>query len=170
MQTLAYGGKGLLWFTYWTPPDGRMEWSHAMIGPDGKRTPQYDMIKRVNVRVQAIGSELLKAESIAAYQLGKSTMDPTPPPPPLTDAPLKIEGDAELTIGLFRVAGKHLALIANRDCAKPAEVKATLNAQSAEMFNAAERSYAGANAVGNSSKKATVTLQLPPGDAVLLRW
>jgi hypothetical protein len=121
--------------------------------------------------VQAIGSELLKAESVAAYQSGKATMDPTPPP---TDPPLKIQGDGELTIGLFRVDGRHLALIANRDCAKPTEVKATLNAEAAELFNVAERAYAGANAVANavanSSKQTTVSLQLPPGDAVLLRW
>jgi hypothetical protein len=38
MQTLAFGARGLLWFTYWDPtgPPNPGNWSHAMIDPRRK--------------------------------------------------------------------------------------------------------------------------------------
>ena len=48
----AFGGKGLLWFTYWSPEgsDQSTKWEHALINADGSRDPHYDMVKRVNAQ------------------------------------------------------------------------------------------------------------------------
>ncbi len=92
MQTLAYGGKGLLWFTYWTPDDPSLKWSHAMISPDGSHDPHYEMIQGINADLKALGGELLHARSVSV-----------------------VEGAGYLTIGEFDAGKQYVALIANRD-------------------------------------------------------
>jgi hypothetical protein len=68
MQTLAFGGKGFMYFTYWQP--GK-DWGEAVIRLDGTRTPQYEEVKRINRDVQAIGRHLLKARSTAVFEYGQ---------------------------------------------------------------------------------------------------
>ena len=61
MQTLAFGARGLLWFTYWMPrgvPEPQ-SWKHSLILADGSRDPHYDMVKRINADVKAIGDRTL---------------------------------------------------------------------------------------------------------------
>ncbi len=94
MQTLAYGGKGLLWFTYWTPDDPSLKWSHAMLGPDGSRDPHFAMIQNINADLKSLGRELLHARSVS------------------------IEVTNNLTIGEFATGKQYVALIANRDYKK----------------------------------------------------
>ena len=62
MQTLAFGGKGVMFFTYWQPDDiGHV--GHRDHQREGAKTRQYDEVKRINKDVQTIGKYLLKAKS-----------------------------------------------------------------------------------------------------------
>jgi hypothetical protein len=147
MQTLAFGGKGLLWFTYWSPKgsDNSTEWNNAMIDENGKRTPHYDMVKRINAQTLAVGDELFPCASTA-----------------VTLPALGEKGVAHgLTVGTFKhPSGKTLMLIANADYKQPAKAKPPADAKGAEAFDPATRSWSAAEA----------TMQVPPGGAVLLRW
>ena len=51
---LAYGGKCIQWFCYWSPGfDGATNFGEGMIGRNGKRTPVYDYVKAVNLEMRA---------------------------------------------------------------------------------------------------------------------
>ena len=57
---LAYGAKGLWYFTYWGPTDWP-NWDHrAIIDPkDGSKTPLYEQVKALNRAVLSMGDVLL---------------------------------------------------------------------------------------------------------------
>jgi hypothetical protein len=60
MQILAFGGKGLLWFTY--RPD--------FVDDTGICLPKYFDVQTVNQDIRQIGAALLRANSIAVYEIG----------------------------------------------------------------------------------------------------
>jgi hypothetical protein len=58
-QALAYGARGIGYFTYWTPaPDPTWNWKPAVIGYDGVRSPWYDFLAAFNPSVRAVGETL----------------------------------------------------------------------------------------------------------------
>ena len=59
--TLAYGGRGLSYFTYWTPDHANFR--NAIIDPFGERTPHYAMVRRLNRELHALGPTLLSLSS-----------------------------------------------------------------------------------------------------------
>jgi hypothetical protein len=121
MQTLAFGGRGLMWYTYWYPGEPNDTIKHAMINYDGSRDPHYDMIKSINADAKAIGDELLRAESWAAYHVGAGAEFSLPA---TVKSPVQIETKGQLTIGIFHHAdGRKLALIANRDHHQPTTIR-----------------------------------------------
>jgi hypothetical protein len=165
MQTIAFGGRGVVWFTYWSPGgfDPNYSWSHAMINPDGSRDPHYDMVKAINADVLAIGRELKHAESTAVVQTGAGAA--------LRDGecPLAIAG-GQLTVGAFQDGhtGAHFAVLANRDYKASTIAKFRLPVgaaiKAARRFEPAKRAWAPLDASGE------VQLDVPAGGAVLIRW
>lgn len=175
MQTLAYGGKGLLWFTYWSPqgPANPGTWKHAIVDEHGKRDPHYDMIKQINADVLAIGGELLPATSTVAYQIGVEKQPPATTPPP-EDPPVQLDPatKARLTVGLFTSPdGKTLCVLANLDYKQPADAAVSVRADhsSIESFDPDSGQWSPANSQP-SGDQATVAVELPAGGAILLRW
>ena len=64
--SLAYGAKGIQYFTYWTPkvePDGPIQFGEALVSLDGEFTPLYDYAKRVNAYLSVMGKVLLPLTS-----------------------------------------------------------------------------------------------------------
>lgn len=98
--SLAYGAKGIQYFTYWTPkPGGGETFGSGMIDLDGNRTKHYDEVKRLNAEVQEIGPKLLDLRSEGVIHYGSQ--------PPLLSNPLQtfkpiagLSGDAAI-IGCF---------------------------------------------------------------------
>jgi hypothetical protein len=167
MQTLAYGGQGLMWFTYWQPDTSGM-WGEAVINFDGSPTRQYEEVKRINADVQALGRELLHADCWSVFQTGTVPPGGTPPP---EGSPLQLPDRPELTAGLFRKGDRSYALLANRDYRKATETEA--------VFTGAVRGLRRlSRADGRWSKVAesrvrngvSTRVQLAPGDAELYRW
>jgi hypothetical protein len=164
MQTLAYGGQGLMWFTYWQPEDPSFKWSHALINLDGSHDPHYEMVSRVNHEVQAFGSQLLHADSRMVFQTG--TLPPGGTPRPV-NAPLDVEGQANLTIGIFDGDHRHtLALVTNQDYNHDADTTITSGGRSValQQFDPATREWSRRRQTG------ALLLHLLPGGAALLRW
>jgi hypothetical protein len=169
MQTLAYGGKGLMYFTYWTPSPNPKEWGPAIIAHNGTPTPQYDEVKRINADVHTIGKYLLRGISVTVFHNGKMT-EPVAPREPGT--PVSIVGDAEVTVGLIRADTHLYVLIANRDYRQ----KTLVNA----LFFTADRipqkldkttgRWSSQKAEKTSEGDLKVLIELAPGDAELFRW
>lgn len=74
--SLAYGAKGLQYFTYWTPNDSTtVEFGQALLTDRGKRTPLYDYAKRVNSYLKVVGKALLPLTSESVVHANE---DPLP--------------------------------------------------------------------------------------------
>ncbi|HZZ42907.1 MAG TPA: hypothetical protein VFE58_08205 [Tepidisphaeraceae bacterium] len=162
MQTLAYGGKGLVWFTYWSPTgyDSTTVWSHSIINPDGSHDPHYDMVKAVNGNVLSFGSQLLTATSASVYQFGPLPSHGTLPP---ADAPIATKDAVQLSVGIFKSADNHtLGFIANRDYKTPAHFTLSTHPSTIEAFDRTTRKW--------SQADPAAALDIPPGDAILFRW
>jgi len=120
MQTLAFGGRGLMWYTYWYPGESVDSVKHAMIEYDGSRNPNYERIKSINADAKAIGNELLPAQSWATYHVGAGGQYAMPPE---LKSPVEIETAGRLTAGVFHHPdGRTLAIVANRDYAARASI------------------------------------------------
>lgn len=92
--SLAYGCRGISWFTYWTPP----HWKDGIISADGKRTRLYEMVRKLHRRVWALVPTLVRLKSIGVFH--------TRPLPPFTTAvpptgPLRRVDGNNLVIGRF---------------------------------------------------------------------
>lgn len=64
--SLAYGAKGIQYFTYWTPDvpsDAPIRFGTALLSVDGRRTPLYDYAGRVNRYLSVVGKALLPLTS-----------------------------------------------------------------------------------------------------------
>jgi len=70
---LAYGAKGIQYFTYWTPdsqPGDPIQFGQALISLDGQQTALYGYAQRVNTYLKAVGKVLLPlvSESVVHAQ------------------------------------------------------------------------------------------------------
>lgn len=63
--TMAYGGRGVQWFTYLTYPgaNGRL----GAVDPFGDRTPTWGMLRRVNNEIHTLAPVLQKLSSTGVY-------------------------------------------------------------------------------------------------------
>jgi len=64
-STLAYGGRGIQYFTYFTPQVGN--YRLAAIDQFGNRTRTWDMLRRINYQIHALAPTLLKLHSTGVY-------------------------------------------------------------------------------------------------------
>lgn len=63
--TLAYGGKGLAYFTYWTLDVEN--YRNGIIGLYGQRTAKYEVVRQLNLELQHLGPHLRGLTSRAVY-------------------------------------------------------------------------------------------------------
>ena len=81
---LAYGAQGLQYFTYWNPVPGTWDFHDAPIDLDGNKTPVYDLVKEMNVELQARAGIFLGAKVLQVRHTG----DTVPPGvTPLSELP-----------------------------------------------------------------------------------
>jgi len=66
--TLAYGGKGISYFTYFAPHSGN--YRMAPIDQFGNRTATWSYVQNVNLMVQKLAPTLLKLTSAGVYHTG----------------------------------------------------------------------------------------------------
>lgn len=64
-SALAYGARGLEYFTYQTPERGN--YRSGALDPFGHRTPTWEMVRRLNLEVAALAPTLLGLESTGVY-------------------------------------------------------------------------------------------------------
>lgn len=75
-STLAYGGRGIQFFTYFTPGSGN--YRLASIDANGNKTATWDMLRRIALQVHALAPSLAKLRSTGVYHWPVSTAAGTP--------------------------------------------------------------------------------------------
>jgi hypothetical protein len=165
-QLLAYGARGIGYFTYWTPLDGDFAWGPGLIARDGSRGPLYATVAALAPRVRAAGETLAGLAWVATEHAGSCPTGGTPFAP--DDWVSAVEGRAALGHFLGADGARHL-LVANSDSASARELALTLpHASSVEVLGAAAGAWdplASAPVAGGRR----VVLPLAAGDFALLR-
>jgi len=64
-STLAYGGRGIQYFTYFTPQVGN--YRLGAVDQFGNRTPTWGMLRRINNQIHALAPSLRKLRSTGVY-------------------------------------------------------------------------------------------------------
>ncbi len=63
--TLAYGGRGIQYFTYYSPHNGN--YRLGAIDQFGNKTATWDALRRINLQIHALAPTLLKLNSTGVY-------------------------------------------------------------------------------------------------------
>jgi hypothetical protein len=114
--SLAYGIKGLMWFTYWSMPGFG---GTAIVTFTGEPARLYPIVKQLNGETRVLGKTLLGLTSTGVYHTGNVPLGCTRLG---VDAPIQLPGDLSLLIGFFTDAkGQHYAMVVNRDHDKAVE-------------------------------------------------
>ena len=166
--SLAYGCKGIQYFTYWTPDPARGEgYTQALITTDGRRTPLYDAAKALNSTwLQPVGRQLkpLVSESV-------QHANDTPLPPGTTaftpgDHVTAATGDPAI-LGLFTSPqddGTRHLLVTNRNPDQAASIRLDLNPATVK---AVSRFAPTTNTYTPTPQPTPLDIPLPPGAAAL---
>lgn len=126
--SLAYGAKGITYFTYITPPPTNTNyagWGEGIIRWDGSPTSKYPMVKRINADVRRLSPILAPLKSTGIYQCPAipNVSEPLPEKGPI----VRVEG-GEFVIGYFESSvGQMYAMIVNRDMRKSVDAKLVFN-------------------------------------------
>jgi hypothetical protein len=172
---LAYGVKGIQYFTYWTPADTEVKFGMALIERTGEKTPLYDYATRANELLRKVGGILLPLTSISVTHFGERRLPRGAKPFKGYPSYVKAaSGDAAI-LGLFKesdASTEGYLLAVNRSPNKAARTRLTIPSTvvSIEKFDpfASERGeFKPATLVGNPPRVLPVTLG--PGRAILYR-
>ena len=170
MQTLVFGGQGLVYFTYWQPNDPAFVWKNSIFNRDGTPGALYEPVKKVNRDVKELAKWLYGASVIKTYLTGDGANEGTPLG---NEAPVRITGGGNLSIGQFRDGKGYLyMLFTNRDYAKAVATKAVLNVlqHPTEMLNLETGKWKLLTQPHTNDGEITFDLGLPPSGAMLVRW
>ena len=112
--TLAYGGRGLSYFTYFTPAHGN--YRMGPIDQFGNQTPTWYFMQNVNLQIQKLAPTLLQLTSDAVYHFGQLPSGASSPP---TNSLLTSAGGDSFMAGDFTHRdGTRYLMIVNKDLAK----------------------------------------------------
>ena len=166
-ETLAYGGAGVSYFTYWTPPQTTENFGSAIIDINGMETPQYAEVQAINARLSAFGRYLVAAKSTSVFQNGPLSAGQGPRAP---GAHVYVPSAAPLTVGSFSVGAGEYAFLVNRSYAAATEsdVYVSSPAANVEVLDVASGKFGPMQVKGSDAKGTLVHVNIPPGDAVLL--
>ncbi len=130
--SLAYGAKGIQYFTYWTPdsqPGDSLRFGQALIALDGTQTALYDYAKKVNAYLGVMGKALLPLVSESVVHAREERL-------PLGAKPFKADGYVSAVSGSPLILGRFLRpgmpdvryfFVTNRSLARVAESRLALS-------------------------------------------
>ena len=109
-HALAFGARGISYFTYWTPPMGDQWNNHNGLIEDGRPTLHYFQAARLNQTVQAFALQLAPFRSLTVADSEDDIGIGLP------FGPFESIDGGPVTVGLFVDAdGRLAALLVNRD-------------------------------------------------------
>lgn len=109
-STLACGGRGLSWFTYFAPPVGG--YRGAAVDQFGNETATWQLVQNVNLQVQKLAPTLLQLKCDDAYHLG--TIPPGCHGPATNSLISGIQGDNVLVGEFSHPDGSRYVLVVNK--------------------------------------------------------
>jgi hypothetical protein len=168
--SLAYGAKGIQYFTYWTPEAARGEgFGPALITVDGVRTARYDAAKKINTTwLHQVGRELKPLVSESVVHAGETPLPNGTTGFTPTELISGISGQP-VVVGTFRSRGSAVkdrwVLVTNRSHSTNTRATITIRPDKVygvEVFQPASQQYDGRRGI-------VVPVDLAPGAATLLR-
>jgi hypothetical protein len=169
---LAYGAKGVQYFTYWTPdppPDAPIWFGQALISREAQRTSLYYAAGRVNAYLRVIGGRLLSLLSESVVHAGERNL-PRGARAFRKDTYVTSRSGSPVILSRFRnpsgSADRHL-LVVNRSFRKEADARLKLAARLNRVYEVdrATGDYARVRLRGDPSRYLRV--RLAPGAARL---
>lgn len=110
--TLAYGGRGISYFTYFAPDVGN--YRLAPVDQFGNRTPTWDMLRNVNLQIHQLAPVYLTLTSINVFHHGGEVPEGCSGDD--TSVHLDAVSGGDLLVGEFTgPAGQPAVLIVNKD-------------------------------------------------------
>jgi len=104
--TMAYGGRGISYFTYWGPP------AYNGLYVDGKPMPLLQPVIALNKEIAKLGPALMELESLGAYQTAPLPYGAEAMPNP---GSVQIAGKGAFVVGVFGKNGRPSSfMIVNR--------------------------------------------------------
>ncbi len=168
MQTLAYGGAGISYFTYWTPSASSEAFGDGIIAFDGTETSQYAEVTRINAKLAAIGKYTAAAQSMSIFHNGALAGGTSARP---AFASVYFANTSAFTVGTFSVNGRdEYVLIANRDYNNVTESDAYFapTASAPESLDVTIDKFVPMTELGTSTLGIKVHIKLDPADAILV--
>ncbi len=157
--TLAYGGRGISYFTYWGSE------VNESLYRDGKQSPLAKDVAVINGEIQKHSPNLMSLDSQSVYhtkplQVGAESMS--------ISSPIKVVSDGDFVIGLFGNNKKTSAfMIVSRNYQRQQSAKIKINLLS-RVIQELDRKTGNWKKVGNLSNR-QIKLILEPGDGRLFR-
>ena len=102
-STLAYGGRGIQYFTYFAPQGDNFRL--AAIDHFGNRTATWDMLRRINFEIRALAPTMIRLHSTGVYH----SSDVPPQGHPISESRL-VQDVALSTAGLQHPKAFHFLL------------------------------------------------------------
>jgi hypothetical protein len=136
---LAYGARGIVYFTYWTPHDETWHFHNGILDEHGKRTAHYDEVRHINTELSALAPMLTRLRAEGVYHAG--TLPAGTEGLPAGATVREVQG-GDAVVGLFRDAQhvrinfgsslmraegeREYMLLVNRDPRRPVRLRVAL--------------------------------------------
>ncbi|MBP5738645.1 MAG: N-acetylmuramoyl-L-alanine amidase [Abditibacteriota bacterium] len=161
-NTIAYGGQGIIYFTYAPPKQDTMfKWGDALLDWDGNKTRRYYAAKTINHEILAMSDTLMSLKSVAVFNTGKVVSEHTRPIP--VENLIGI-ADGEFVLGQFvSDKGEMYAMVSNKSMTEP-QTAVLKFAQDVKVSEVAPHGGRGRQTAANKWEKT-----LSPGDGVLIK-
>ena len=161
--SLAYGAKGIQYFTYWTP--AATDFGEALVSRDGVLTPLYNYAKRANNYLRVVGKVLLP---LTPDSVAHANEEPLPHGATAfkADRYVRSTSGSPMILGKFRkpTAGTDRYLLAaNRSFAKEAKTKMTLSGSVRKVLELDSQT----GTFASVAQQGTLKLRIAPGGARL---
>jgi hypothetical protein len=162
-SSLAYGSRGIQYFTYWFTPGLAWADAPALISKEGKRDKKWEYVQKINHRIAKLGPTLARLTSTGAYC--------TAPIPPgarklSRNSPVKKAEGGPLAIGCFQdPEGREYFMVVNRSFRNKITASLTLHHQITSAAEISQETGKPLDAALTSQQPLAVSLE--PGEGKL---
>ena len=158
--TMAYGGRGISYFTYWGPK------SYNGLYQEGQPAPLMKDVAALNLEIMKFGPALMELDSIGLYHTAPLPYGAEAMP---LSCPVRIAGDGGFVLGLFgKNAQPSAFMIVNRDYKKASEASVKVMMPGRRLQELDRRTGKWSRGIALRGKR-TVEIKLAPGDGRLFR-
>jgi hypothetical protein len=179
---IAYGGKGIIYFTYETIPEKyNLKFGDALIDKNGNPTKKYAVVKKINEYIsKVIGPVIMNSTRVATFHNTARSDDETLNKSQVVDSNFLKISNPNILVGVFKSkinSSRYLLLVNKRNDTLP-DLKISIRgnlAQSVKIYPRANELNGSLSpkpvpAKFNSGKTSFIINHLLPGEAILLQY